>query len=1359
MGDYDLRGLSTLSFENLIQALAVKFLGAGTVVFGDGPDGGREATFEGRMDYPSQADPWDGYCVIQAKFRQRPEGTGKDGDWALAELDKELKGFTDRKKGRRHPVYYIFATNVVLSPVQDKGAKDKAAALFRKYKKKTPLRDWRVWDFDQLGTFLDDAADIRRAYAAWVTPGDVLAEVLEGLQPKRPDFLEVMTSFLARDLLRDQYANLEQAGHAAEDKIPLARVFVDLPITGERTAEPPEEDRGGKARVGELVASLVYYARNVLVGTRPPPSLQSRSAHTPSLDNDEAANLRDDHRHPREDLGGSVKGTIQQFWIDIIQQAPEPGRYVLIGGPGQGKTTVGQFVCQLFRAALLRDCRPQLHPAEVREALDDVETHCEPGRLELPRARRFPVRIVLSQLAMALSKEPELAVLEYVAKLIAGRTSREVSTEDLRTWLGAYPWLLVLDGLDEVPASTNRDQVLRKVEELWIDAAQCNADLLVLATTRPQGYNDDFSPRRYRHLWLAPLSVERALAYARRLVEVRYAGDGERQKKILDRLAQASTGDATARLMRSPLQVTILAMLVDHIGPPPQDRWQLFSDYYEVIYRRERERDIPAADVLRDHRSNIDAIHYQVGLLLQLEAERAGGTDASLPAERFEKIVAARLENVGYEGQELGELRQAIIEAAAHRLVFLVGLEADKVGFEIRSLQEFLAAQALMSGKDEDVQKRLRRIAPISSWRNAFLFAAGRYFCKPDKEHFQETIFTLCKALNDEEAGKVAQAVLAGSQLALELLEDGVARRKPKYARLLAECACGLLEQPAADIHGRLAVLADGATEKVLLEHLEQWLSRDVPASLGAWASLFPLVGQRQPQARKLADRFWPTEPPKQLRPMQVATAVSAGEWWVEPLEKAIRKNHPHEVDRRGAFVRRLAKAIIDQRTAKIAPGETELLGWFSSRFLSTTRSMSIPVTELGIDVVIVPLKAARQLLTGRGAAFAASHPGWLPLIEGQRFAMNPSASTLARVLEKVADSPASFPLSALTGMLPWVLGACLGAARNPADAAALAARAAAGDLGDVEVWRAAENRWRNQGVRVDDLRYMRDDKWPFDQSIADHGLVLSGASIIRSDKPSSLEEYMRSVEPLKDACYLQEQLALTVLQQLVESRPPSWLSSDAFLRLYERAGKRLGQQIWGRVAQWAQDDAAWLTALDTMGRTTVGIGWSPIGIIAVEFYASLFHEHPDQPGLLPMVAAALFNTPDTKAVELPAVRFEAFSESPVRGAAVLLELARGGLTGARAAELASVTVELAKTNGLLLWEAIRILDDLEHFDDSSRDYLLKLRTRLPTDDWRGTRAVLGALENCFRRGSSGLTDRDVWRSLALPEGLLGVIE
>ena len=72
--DYDLSRLSTRSFEQLIQALCIREMGSGVVVFGDGPDGGREAIFEGAVSFPSAVKPWSGYGVIQAKFKQRPEG-------------------------------------------------------------------------------------------------------------------------------------------------------------------------------------------------------------------------------------------------------------------------------------------------------------------------------------------------------------------------------------------------------------------------------------------------------------------------------------------------------------------------------------------------------------------------------------------------------------------------------------------------------------------------------------------------------------------------------------------------------------------------------------------------------------------------------------------------------------------------------------------------------------------------------------------------------------------------------------------------------------------------------------------------------------------------------------------------------------------------------------------------------------------------------------------------------------------------------------------------------------------------------------------------------------------------------------
>ena len=54
MSDYHLAGLNSRDFEQLIQALAIKSIAPGVTPFGDGPDGAREATYEGTMQYPSR---------------------------------------------------------------------------------------------------------------------------------------------------------------------------------------------------------------------------------------------------------------------------------------------------------------------------------------------------------------------------------------------------------------------------------------------------------------------------------------------------------------------------------------------------------------------------------------------------------------------------------------------------------------------------------------------------------------------------------------------------------------------------------------------------------------------------------------------------------------------------------------------------------------------------------------------------------------------------------------------------------------------------------------------------------------------------------------------------------------------------------------------------------------------------------------------------------------------------------------------------------------------------------------------------------------------------------------------------------
>ena len=827
MGDYVFTGLSPRSFEQMIQALSYRILGPGLVIFGDGPDGGCEATFSGRpSNFPSATDVWDGYVVVQAKFCQRPKGKpAEDARWVSNELKKELASFAAKSSKRKKPQYYILVTNVVLSPTHCSGGKDKIANLIDGYSKRLGIKGYRVWDYDQLCRYLDADQDVRNAYRVWITPGDVLAKLASTVEKSFPDFMKVMVNFLQKELLDDHYSKLEQAGHSPENRVPLERVFVDLPSYPNRQSEAPKEGEDPQKLPSGFLSTILKKG---------------------------ALCLKTDEEY------ATLSGQRQ---VQVPQQS-DAGRYVLIGGPGQGKSTLAQFLCQIHRANLLTG-RRDLEP-DVKDAVHSIVAQSKSQGLDAGFARRFPFRIELARFAKVLSNSRETgvtSVLSYIAFAIRERTDYQVSPDDLRIWLRDYPWLLILDGLDEVPPSSNRIQVLEAVRDFQVDVSSCQADVLMLATTRPQGYNEEFSPKRYAHTWLAPLSVARALHYGTTLVELTYQHDSQRKKEVLSRLKEAAKVDATVRLMESPLQVTIMARLLAQIAKPPQERYKLFQQYYKVIYRREMERSVPVlSQLLRDYETDIDAIHYHTGLLLQIESERTQHTDATFSIDEFKKIVRDRLDKEGHPKDARGRLSEDIAKCATDRLVFLVPLQSERVGFEIRSLQEFMAAEALMDNRDQVVVKRIKTIAGVPFWQNVLLFTAGK--CFAERQWLRDSISEVCAEMNDDPEDPLAHFVQAGSRVALALLEDGPARRQPAYSHALARRALGLLSLPPSQLHDRLADVYEPDFETVFREEVERFFAGDQGSkTLGAWRLMLRLAAKKSVVwARKYADEHWPND-------------------------------------------------------------------------------------------------------------------------------------------------------------------------------------------------------------------------------------------------------------------------------------------------------------------------------------------------------------------------------------------------------------------------------------------------------------------------------------------------------------------
>src|SRR5262249_43927813 len=149
----------------------------------------------------------------------------------------------------------------------------------------------------------------------------------------------------------------------------------------------------------------------------------------------------------------------------------------------------------------------------------------------------------------------------------------------------------------------------------------------------------------------------------------------------------------------------------------------------------------------------------------------------------------------GFDGDSLVELTDRIAEAARHRLVFLTSRIEGELVFEVRGLQEYMAAECMMSGEPGLVLRRLRAIASSPYWRNVFHFAAGKCFFDTQSRHYQDALRVMCEDLNMP-TDPLMSAIHAGSELGLTILESGAPSKNPNHIRHLARIALELLACP-----------------------------------------------------------------------------------------------------------------------------------------------------------------------------------------------------------------------------------------------------------------------------------------------------------------------------------------------------------------------------------------------------------------------------------------------------------------------------------------------------------------------------------------------------------------------------------
>jgi len=803
---YELTRLDANNFEHLVNALAMQVLGAGLTGFGPGSDAGRDGYFEGRAPYPNNTECWSGRWYIQSKFHALH--LSKDPQkWLLDQLQKEINSFNARGSRRIKPDIWIIATNIEPSGTPETGSFDAARALVSKFDEPLSKR-FHIWGGRKILDLLSVNDKVSNYYYEFLTPGNVLKRLYDALNDQFANLEDVVRYLVVTQFSDQQYTKLEQAGAAIDNRPGIQRLFTDLPF------------RVGDGNNSQMAGSTLATA------------------------------LAQIHRFAATE----VQDGQWRRW----STSPRRSRVWFIkGGPGQGKSTLTQYVAQIQRAALILSS-PDMHVTPAQHATAEEVCGVSSKQGLWPAIPRIPVTIELKDYAFwygQRSRETK-RTLAYFSEKLTKEIGIQVLPGTLKRSFSKSRWLFVFDGLDEVPGDV-KDEVASEIVHFVDDClVGCGADAMIICTSRPQGYSGQFSGLDAATIELMPLSRERALECARPLLELERSKPDSRA--FIETLKQALNSPAIAEIMTTPLQAHIMAVIIRDGGRPPERRWQLFNTFYEVIKKREANRNLPdrkLAVLLREGDVLLRALHNRLGFELHYRAETSAGATTSIPRSDLRKIVTEVVNQL--QEKDVKATVNTLMKAATERLVLVNTPEnGEFVRFDIRPLQEFFAAEHIYkSGNPELFSDKLRVIAADSHWREVMHFLLSALI-----ENGRTTDLAATTSILED--------IDSGQSPYTRILFRRIAKGAIMTARLLTE---GVLEQDR-QIRSRFvnAILpiagqshADEWLVWTLQKHSRAWLQdvlitalgeQAIPETMGAALVLSRILNDRDRRSLKVVD-------------------------------------------------------------------------------------------------------------------------------------------------------------------------------------------------------------------------------------------------------------------------------------------------------------------------------------------------------------------------------------------------------------------------------------------------------------------------------------------------------------------------
>jgi len=413
-----------------------------------------------------------------------------------------------------------------------------------------------------------------------------------------------------------------------------------------------------------------------------------------------------------------------QFLLDPSIQDGIP-LTVLRGAPGQGKSTLAQYVCQVHRARLL----------QKTGFLDRV-----PGN-HSSTSFRLPFKVDLRDFSAYLEGKSPFATSEavdqqpslekFLGELIqSGSGGLTFDVNDVVETLSSSPSLIFFDGLDEVANVNDRHDLVEAIGESLNRLRELGSDLQVVLTSRPTlfGKGPNFAKYGFASVELAQIELELVDEYAKKWIAARRLGDDERDsvRKILSEKLELPH---IRELTRNPMQLTILLNLIHSVGHSlPDQRTDLYRRYVELFLTREADK---TASV-REHRHVLVGFVQHLAWTLQTQAE-SGRSNGSVSEADLRALVVEYLA----AGSHSSDIIEEIFTGGVERIFVLVQRLEGLYEFEVQPLREYFCARHLYetapvgtyrdSAPQGDRAQRFEAMAKNPFWTNVTRFYAGSY--------------------------------------------------------------------------------------------------------------------------------------------------------------------------------------------------------------------------------------------------------------------------------------------------------------------------------------------------------------------------------------------------------------------------------------------------------------------------------------------------------------------------------------------------------------------------------------------------------------------------------------------------------